>query len=97
MSTTSQPPKKEAAPSTKGLAGVTAGDSKISSVGAGIGLNYRGYNIEDLAAKSTFEEVFFLLLFDKLPTVQELKDFTRKISSQRTIPVALATVLEKIP
>ena len=64
--------KKEAAPaSTKGLAGVTAGDSKISSVGAGIGLNYRGYNIEELAAKSTFEEVFYLLLFDKLPTVAE--------------------------
>ena len=75
MSTTSSvSPKKEAAAgaSTKGLAGVTAGDSKISSVGAGIGLNYRGYNIDDLAAKSTFEEVFYLLLLDKLPTPQEL-------------------------
>ncbi len=59
---------KEAPASTKGLAGVTAGDSKICSVGAGIGLNYRGYNIDDLAAKSSFEEVFYLLLFDKLPT-----------------------------
>jgi citrate synthase len=33
----------------KGLAGIVAGNSSISSVGAGIGLNYRGYNIEELA------------------------------------------------
>jgi 2-methylcitrate synthase len=51
----------------KGLAGIVAGDSKISSVGAGIGLNYRGYNIEDLARDSTFEEVFYLLMYDTLP------------------------------
>ena len=97
MSTTSPAtPKKEAA-STKGLAGVTAGDSKISSVGAGIGLNYRGYNIDDLAAKSTFEEVFYLLLLDKLPTPQELLAFTRRIAASRTLPSALTAVLEKIP
>ena len=61
--------KKEAHPaSTKGLAGVNAGDSKVCSVGAGIGLNYRGYNIDELASKSTFEEVFYLLIFDKLPS-----------------------------
>jgi citrate synthase len=82
---TSQP-KDQKAPSTKGLAGVTAGDSKISSVGAGIGLNYRGYNIEELAAKSTFEEVFYLLLFDKLPTIAELEEFIKKIAAARTIP-----------
>ena len=51
----------------KGLAGITAGSSKISTVGKGYGLNYRGYNIEDLAKESTFEEVFFLLLFERLP------------------------------
>ena len=51
----------------KGLAGIVAGDSKVSSVGAGIGLNYRGYNIEDLARDSTFEEVFFLLMYERLP------------------------------
>jgi len=90
--------KKEVpAASTKGLAGVNAGDSKVCSVGAGIGLNYRGYNIEELAAKSTFEEVFYLLIFDKLPTLQELKDFIRKIAASRTIPAPLAVVLEKIP
>jgi 2-methylcitrate synthase len=34
---------------TAGLAGVVAGDSKISTVGLGNGLNYRGYSIEDLS------------------------------------------------
>ena len=57
--------KKEA--STKGLAGVNAGDSKICTVGAGLGLNYRGYSIDELAAHSTFEEVFYLLMFERLP------------------------------
>lgn len=51
-----------------GLAGMVAGDSKISTVGIGGGLNYRGYNINELAEKSTFEEVLYLLLFERLPT-----------------------------
>lgn len=60
--------KKEPA-QAKGLAGIVAGNSSISSVGAGIGLNYRGYNIEELASKSTFEEVFYLLMYSTLPTI----------------------------
>ena len=51
-----------------GLAGISAGDSAISTVGLGYGLNYRGYNVEDLARSSTFEEVAFLLLFSHLPS-----------------------------
>ena len=52
---------------SKGLAGMVAGDSKIATVGLGNGLNYRGYNVEELAEKSTFEEVFYLLLYERLP------------------------------
>ena len=55
-----------------GLAGMVAGDSKIATVGLGSGLNYRGYNINDLAEKSTFEEVFYLLMYERLPTQSEL-------------------------
>jgi 2-methylcitrate synthase len=54
--------------SSKGLAGIVAGDSAVSTVGLGNGLNYRGYNVNDLAQNSTFEEVFYLMLFAKLPT-----------------------------
>ena len=95
MSTSS--PKEEKKEPAKGLAGIVAGNSSISSVGAGIGLNYRGYNIEELAAKSTFEEVFYLLMYNTLPTIPELEAFTKKIAASRTIPAALASVLEKIP
>ena len=56
-----------------GLAGIIAGESAISTVGLGFGLNYRGYNIEDLSKYSTFEEVAFLLLNKKLPNQEELK------------------------
>jgi 2-methylcitrate synthase len=51
---------------------MVAGDSKIATVGLGTGLNYRGYNINELAEKSTFEEVFYLLLFERLPLKEEL-------------------------
>ena len=37
-----------------GLAGVVAGDSAISTVGLGTGLNYRGYSIEDLSENCCF-------------------------------------------
>ena len=58
-----------------GLAGIIAGESAISTVGLGFGLNYRGYNVKDLADNATFEEVAYLLLYKNLPTVDELKKF----------------------
>lgn len=82
---------------SKGLAGIIAGDSAVSTVGLGNGLNYRGYNVNDLAESSTFEEVFYLLLHEKLPTPQELKDFAFAIASQRRLPEALKNVLKQIP
>lgn len=60
---------------------MVAGDSKIATVGLGSGLNYRGYNINELAEKSTFEEVFYLLLFERLPTKEELANFVERIAA----------------
>ena len=85
------------ASSSKGLAGIVVGDSKIATVGLGYGLNYRGYNVEDLAAHSTFEEVFYLLLFEKLPSKEELEPFKKKISANRSLPKPLTEILERIP
>lgn len=76
---------------------MVAGDSKIATVGLGSGLNYRGYNINELAENSTFEEVFYLLLFETLPTQIELDAFTERIARQRYIPMHLKQVLENIP
>ena len=43
-------------------------------------LRYRGYEIEDLARKSTFLEVAWLLLYGELPTHAQLDNFTREIT-----------------
>jgi citrate synthase len=57
--------------------------SKISYIDGDKGiLEYRGYPIEELAEKSTFMEVSFLLLFGELPTASQLQAFQRKVMSQ---------------
>lgn len=80
-----------------GLKGVVAGETSISTVGVeGFGLTYRGYDIDELAEKSTFEEVFYLLLHKDLPTRAELKEFCKELYSMRTIPAELKKILEVI-
>jgi len=83
---------------SKGLAGVSVAESAICSVGVeGLGLNYRGYSIHDLAARSTFEEVAYLLIYGRLPSGEELKAYIRQLASLRGLPGALADILERIP
>lgn len=81
----------------KGLQGVIVGDTRISTVGTGVGLNYRGYNIKDLAEKSTFEEVLFVLLYERLPTTDEVDNLIRKMSILRELPRPLQVILENLP
>lgn len=80
-----------------GLAGVTAGSSAICTCGLGNGLNYRGYAIQDLALKTDFEEVAYLLLVGELPNKAQLKDFQRKIIAGRELPISVKNVLKSIP
>ncbi len=81
-----------------GLRGVTAGRTAICSCGvAGMGLDYRGYSITELADHSTFEEVGYLLLKGALPTRTELEDYKKKLKGLRDVPQALKEVLERIP
>lgn len=67
-------------------------------------LFYRGYNIKDLvhgASKDKrfgFEEITYLLLFDKLPTKKELEDFIRLLSGYRTLPTSFVRdIIMKAP
>lgn len=84
--------------STAGLAGVIAGQSAIATVGqAGSGLNYRGYSIDDLAAKASFEEVAYLLHYGHLPNRFELSAYNEKLIGLRQLPALLKTVLKLIP
>ena len=83
---------------TGGLAGVTAGETHICTVGKeGAGLTYRGYDIYDLANNACFEEVAYLLLHGELPTRAELDAYIAKIKANRGLPDALKTVLEMVP
>ena len=83
---------------TGGLAGVTAGQTALCTVGQeGAGLTYRGYDIYDLSDNASFEEVAFLLLHGHLPTQTELDGYVEKIKENRGLPDTLATVLEMIP
>ncbi len=83
---------------TGGLAGVVAGQTAISTVGKeSFGLTYRGYSINDLAEKATFEEVAYLLLRGHLPNRAELTGFRAQLSSLRGLPGPLKVVLEQLP
>lgn len=82
---------------SSGLYGIIAGETQISSVGGDQGLNYRGYNIYELAKYSTFEEVLFLLIFARLPSSIELQNLIQKISNQRIIPNQIKNILEILP
>ncbi|KTC65142.1 2-methylcitrate synthase (plasmid) [Legionella adelaidensis] len=84
--------------SNSGLEGIVAGQSAIATVGKeGVGLNYRGYSIDDLAAHCSFEEVAYLLLYGKLPNYSELETYVNKLVSLRDLPQPLKEILKMIP
>jgi Citrate synthase len=81
-----------------GLRGQVAGETALSTVGKeGKGLTYRGYAIEDLAEKATFEEVAYMLLYGKLPNQDEYDSYTSKLRNYRDLPGELKNVLTAIP
>ena len=59
-------------------------------------LLYRGYNIHDLAEKSTFEEVIYLLLYGSLPSKEQLAEFDAHLRANRRIPDEVIQVLELV-
>lgn len=86
-------PKKSVA-----LSGVLAGNTALCTVGkSGNDLHYRGYDILDLAAGATFEEVAHLLIHEKLPNKAELNIYKSKLKTLRGLPIIAKTVLEQIP
>jgi 2-methylcitrate synthase len=85
-------------PASTGLRGQAVGTTEIATVGkAGVGLTYRGYAIEELADKASFEEVAYLLIYGALPVQAELDSFRLRLKQKRQLPEALRKVLELIP
>lgn len=81
-----------------GLRGQVAGQTALCTVGTqGSGLNYRGYDVDDLADNCIFEEVAHLILKGHLPNQTELDAYLDKLNNLRKLPKALATALELIP
>ena len=60
-------------------------------------LRYRGYSIEDLAEKSTFLEVAFLLIYGELPNIQELDNFKEEISKHTLVHEDVRAILDGFP
>lgn len=60
-------------------------------------LRYRGYAIEDLAEKSTFVEVAYLLIYGKLPTKQELAAFEHEITNHTLVHEDTKKILDGFP
>ncbi len=81
-----------------GLRGVTIASTKISDVNGAIGkLVYRGYLAKDLAEKTSFEEVVYLLLFEKLPDIDELAQFKKRLSEHRAVPRPVIDAMREMP
>jgi 2-methylcitrate synthase len=90
---TAPKPKKSVA-----LSGVPAGNTALCTVGrTGNDLHYRGYDILDLAEKTEFEEVAYLLVHGKLPNQAELTAYKAKLRALRGIPMDVQDILESIP
>ena len=86
-------PKKSVA-----LSGIPAGNTALCTVGrSGNDLQYRGYDILDFAEKAEFEEVAYLLVHGKLPTLPELAAYKQKLRALRGLPAAVQDILECIP
>ena len=71
----------------KGLEGVVVAQTHISHVFGDVGrLVYRGYEINELAGKATFEEVAHLLWKGSLPTQAELDELNALMRPLRALP-----------
>ncbi|HEU4741763.1 MAG TPA: citrate synthase/methylcitrate synthase [Meiothermus sp.] len=82
----------------RGLEGVLFTESALCFIDGQAGrLYYGGYAIQELAEKSTFEEVSFLLLHNRLPKADELKAFSDELVALRALPEELIRQIRQFP
>lgn len=81
-----------------GLRGVVIADTRICDVdGANGRLIYRGYLVQDLAQRASFEEVTHLLLYENLPDNAELEEIRRLFRKNHDLPPELIAALKTMP
>jgi citrate synthase len=82
----------------KGLEGIVAANSGICWIDGDAGvLAYRGIDIHELAERSNFEEVTYLLWHGRLPNAAELKTFSEELAQARTLNPAVLDLLRSFP
>src|ERR1044071_5477820 len=82
----------------RGLEGVGAGATELCDLDGARGrLAYRGYDIEDLARKASFEEVAHLLWMGELPNTSQLDRFKSELAAARAIPDELIKAFALMP
>ena len=82
----------------KGLAGVYADTTAISMVNPETNsLTYRGYPVQELAARCSFEEVAYLLWHGELPTPDQLAAQNRAERAQRILDPVISAILAGLP
>ncbi len=78
----------------KGIEGIYIDTSSISKVFGEEGkLTYRGYWIDDLAKKASYEEAIYLLLYGNLPGKEDLDEFKRRLKKYRAIDSATKNLI----
>ena len=82
----------------KGLEGIIATKSSICWIDGAAGvLAYRGIDIHELAVHSDFEETTYLLWYGKLPTADELEQFSKDLAASRTLNWRIYDFLRMVP
>jgi len=82
----------------KGLAGVVVDTTAISKVFPETNtLTYRGYAVQDLAARCSFEQVAYLLWHGELPTDAEVALFCQRERASRRLDRSMRSLLAKLP
>jgi citrate synthase len=87
-------------PMKAGLEDVVVSPSEICFIDGQKGrLVYRGYDVDELVAESSFEEVTYLLWYGRLPTRKELDAHVKALSStaNRKLPPKLVSMLRLFP
>tara|TARA_Y100000816_G_scaffold172367_1_gene123865 strand:+ start:55 stop:1179 length:1125 start_codon:yes stop_codon:yes gene_type:complete len=82
----------------KGLLGIVVDETTVSQVMPDINsLTYRGYAVQDLCEKCSFEEVAYLVLNGELPNKKQLKSFIKEERQDRKLSKEILSDIRKMP
>src|SRR5215208_6764600 len=85
-------------PAARGLENVVFTSTKLSAIDGTAGrLSYAGYDIHDLAERTTYEEVFYLRWYGDLPNAAQLKTFSERLRAERGLSEAELALVRNTP